>query len=245
MIAVMRGGSVEFRNSDVTMHNIHTMPVVMGNETIDVSQGPKGAPQVKPFLQPEVMMPVRCNNHPWMNAFINVSATPFFAVTDASGKFEIKGLPAGTYTLAVVHEKMGEQTIDGDGGPEGNGGGGLYLFDEVEGRGRWQVWRCCRLWSGASDLTLVSYRLPFWFLVFALFLPRVALAVAWLQGVLIPFHLQGIIPLLFGILLPRVLVLFLIYLDQGLSLWFVIHLVVALLVWGGGGHQIRRRRVDS
>jgi uncharacterized protein (DUF2141 family) len=58
-----------------------------------------------------MMMPVRCNNHPWMNAFINVSATPFFAVTDADGHFEIKGLPPGTYTLAAVHEKMGEQTI--------------------------------------------------------------------------------------------------------------------------------------
>ena len=111
VIALMRGGTVEFRNSDVTMHNIHTMPTIVGNETIDVSQGPKGAPQVKQFKQPEVMMPVRCNNHPWMNAFINVSATPFFAVTDETGHFEIKGLPAGTYTLAVVHEKMGEQTM--------------------------------------------------------------------------------------------------------------------------------------
>jgi uncharacterized protein (DUF2141 family) len=46
-----------------------------------------------------------------MNAFINISATPFFAVTDADGKFEIKGLPPGKYTLAAVHEKLGEQTI--------------------------------------------------------------------------------------------------------------------------------------
>jgi hypothetical protein len=45
-----------------------------------------------------------------MNAFINVSATPFFAVTDADGHFDIGGLPSGTYTLAAVHEKMGEQT---------------------------------------------------------------------------------------------------------------------------------------
>jgi plastocyanin len=111
VIAVMRGGSVEFRNSDGTMHNIHTMPTVAGNETVDVSQGAKGAPQVRQFKQPEVMMPVRCNNHPWMNAFINVSATPFFAVTDADGHFSITGLPAGTYTLAVVHEKLGEQTM--------------------------------------------------------------------------------------------------------------------------------------
>ena len=111
VIALMRGGTVEFRNSDATMHNVHAMPAVAGNETMDISQAAKGAPQQKRFDQPEVMMPVRCNNHPWMNAFINVSATPFFAVTDAEGRFEIKGLPAGTYTLAAVHEKMGEQTI--------------------------------------------------------------------------------------------------------------------------------------
>jgi plastocyanin len=109
VIAVVRGGSVEFRNSDGTMHNIHTMP--QGNLPIDISQGAKGAPQVKQFNQPEVMIPVRCNNHPWMNAFVNVSATPFFAVTGADGHFEIKGLPAGDYTLGAVQEKLGEQTI--------------------------------------------------------------------------------------------------------------------------------------
>jgi plastocyanin len=110
VIAVMQGAAVEFRNSDATMHNIHAMPASVGNESVDVSQGAKGAPVQKVFNKPEVMIPVRCNNHPWMNAFINVSPTPFFAVTDADGHFEIKGLPAGTYTLAVVHEKMGEQT---------------------------------------------------------------------------------------------------------------------------------------
>jgi hypothetical protein len=111
VIAVMRGGSVEFRNSDGTMHNIHTLPTEEGSQPIDISQGAKGAPQVKQFNQPEVMLPVRCNNHPWMNAFINVSATPFFAVTDKDGHFDISGLPTGTYTLAAVHEKLGEQTM--------------------------------------------------------------------------------------------------------------------------------------
>ncbi len=96
------------------------------------------------------------------------------------------------------------------------------------------------------DLTLTVHELPLWFLVFALFLPRLAMVLAWFQGMLVPFHLQGLVPLLFWLLLPRVLVLFLIYVDQGLSLWFVIHLVVALLVWGGSGsyHSRRRRRGD-
>lgn len=111
VVGVMQGETVEFRNSDSTMHNIHTMPVTVGNETVDVSQGPKGAPVVKRMVKQELMMPVRCNNHPWMNAFINVSATPFFAVSDATGNFTIQGLPPGTYTLGAVQEKLGEKTI--------------------------------------------------------------------------------------------------------------------------------------
>ena len=70
------------------------------------------APVVKAFAKPEVMMEVRCNNHPWMNAFINVAPTPFFAVTDADGHFTISGLPAGDYVLGAVHEKLGEQDIN-------------------------------------------------------------------------------------------------------------------------------------
>jgi hypothetical protein len=95
------------------------------------------------------------------------------------------------------------------------------------------------------SLTLISHQLPFWFLVFALFLPRVSLAVAWFQGLLVPFHLVGWIPLVFAIVLPRALVLYMIYLDQGVSLWFLIHLVAAIAVWGGGGHTYSRRRGDG
>ncbi|HUD22019.1 MAG TPA: hypothetical protein VMQ60_04180 [Acidobacteriaceae bacterium] len=93
------------------------------------------------------------------------------------------------------------------------------------------------------QVLMVIHLLPLWFLVFALFLPRVALFLLWLQTPLTPMPLHGIVPLVFAILLPRVLVLYLIYLDQGISLWFIIHLVAALMVWGGsGGYSARRRR---
>ena len=111
VIAVEVGQPVEFRNSDPTMHNIHTMPEDASNAALDVSQGPKGKPQTRRFDHMAVMMPVRCNNHPWMNAFINVSPTPWFAVTGPDGKFTLKGLPEGEYTLGAVQEKLGEQEV--------------------------------------------------------------------------------------------------------------------------------------
>jgi plastocyanin len=110
VVGVMVGQPVRFTNSDPTMHNIHMIPTVSGNQTVDISQAPNGAPDTRAFAQPELMMPVRCNNHPWMQAFINVSANPFFAVSDENGHFEIKGLPPGTYTIVADHEVLGQQT---------------------------------------------------------------------------------------------------------------------------------------
>ena len=111
VVAVADGGYVEFRNSDGTMHNVHTTPTDIGNETIDISQGPHGAPKIKQFLKSESMIPVRCNNHPWMNAFVNVSATRFFDISDADGHFDLRGMPPGDYVIAAVHEKLGEKTM--------------------------------------------------------------------------------------------------------------------------------------
>ena len=92
---------------------------------------------------------------------------------------------------------------------------------------------------------LVIHALPLWFLVFSLFLPRIALLLLWLEGPLAAFHLHGLIPLIVAVLLPRVLILYLIYLDQGISLWFIIHLVAALMVWGGSGSYHSRRYRSS
>jgi plastocyanin len=112
VIGVIAGGAVEFRNSDPTMHNVHTLPTNPGNQAIDISMGPRGAAQTKRMDAPEMMIPVRCNNHPWMNAFLNVAPTPFFQVTGPDGKFDLKGLPPGQYVLGAVQEKLGEKTID-------------------------------------------------------------------------------------------------------------------------------------
>jgi plastocyanin len=110
VIALMAGQTLQVLNSDPTMHNVHAQPNAPSNPQWNMSQMPKGAPIEKTFHDPEVMMPFKCNQHPWMKAYVNVAANPFFAVSDADGKFEIKGLPPGEYTIAAVHEDAGEQT---------------------------------------------------------------------------------------------------------------------------------------
>ena len=107
VLGVMAGQTVEVVNSDPTTHNIHPTP--KDNREWNESQPPKAAPIDKSFARQEIMLPVKCNQHPWMKMYISVVKTPFFAITDKDGKFEIKGLPPGTYTVAAVQEKLGEQ----------------------------------------------------------------------------------------------------------------------------------------
>jgi hypothetical protein len=45
-----------------------------------------------------------------MKMYVNVVANPFFAVSGGDGRFEIRNLPAGTYTISALHEKLGEKT---------------------------------------------------------------------------------------------------------------------------------------
>jgi hypothetical protein len=65
----------------------------------------------KTFANPELMIPIQCNQHPWMRMYLSVLPNPWFAVTKEDGTFEIKGLPPGKYILAAVHEKLGERTL--------------------------------------------------------------------------------------------------------------------------------------
>jgi hypothetical protein len=106
----MSGQTLRVMNDDPTMHNVHAQPNAPSNPEWNMSQMPKGAPIDKTFHDPEGMMPFKCNQHPWMKAFVSVAANPFYAISDGSGNFEIHGLPPGDYTIAAVHEALGEQT---------------------------------------------------------------------------------------------------------------------------------------
>jgi len=108
ILGAMVGQNIDIKNSDPTTHNIHPTPA--NNREWNESQPPKAADLQKNFGREEIMLPVKCNQHPWMKMYINVVKSPFFAVTGADGKYELKGLPPGDYTLAFVHEKLGEQT---------------------------------------------------------------------------------------------------------------------------------------
>jgi plastocyanin len=116
VLGVMTGQNVEIKNDDQTTHNIHPTP--KDNREWNESQPPSAAPIEKSFAREEIMLPVKCNQHPWMKMYINVVKSPFYAVTDKSGKYEIKGLPPGTYTIAFVQEKLGEQTQQVTVGPK-------------------------------------------------------------------------------------------------------------------------------
>jgi plastocyanin len=99
---------LEIVNSDNTMHNVHGMPET--NQEFNFGQVVAGLKSTVAFTTPEVMIPFKCDVHSWMNAFIGVVDHPYFAVSDKDGKFELRTLPPGTYTVEAWHEKLGRQT---------------------------------------------------------------------------------------------------------------------------------------
>jgi len=105
VVALMVGQQLSVVNSDDTTHNIHPTPA--DNREWNKSQPPKAAAITDTFARPEVAIPVKCNVHPWMKGYIAVMANPYYAVTDKDGKFELKNLPPGTYTIEAWQEKYG------------------------------------------------------------------------------------------------------------------------------------------
>ena len=109
ILGLRAGQPLQVRNSDTAGHNVHPIPAG-GDEEWNESQMPGAQPILKTFHHPQIMLPVQCNQHPWMKAYLNVMTHPFFSVSREDGSFMIQDLPPGDYTLAAVHEKFGEQT---------------------------------------------------------------------------------------------------------------------------------------
>ncbi len=122
VLGLQTGQTLDVVNSDPVTHNIHPMAVL--NREWNHSQGPGDPPMHRKFLKQEVMIPVKCNIHDWMHAFIGVVDNPYFTVTKDDGTYTLPNLPPGTYTVTVWQEKLGTQettvTVASSGKAEAN-----------------------------------------------------------------------------------------------------------------------------
>jgi len=102
---------LQIKNTDPVTHNVHPMPRDNKPWNRSLPQGVE--PFVTNFPNQELAIPVACNIHPWMRAFLFVFAHPYFDVTTKSGAFDLKNLPPGTYTIEAWHERFGtlDQTV--------------------------------------------------------------------------------------------------------------------------------------
>lgn len=102
VLGVVVNEPITITNSDPTTHNIHFTP--KNNPDWNQSQVNGAAPMTHKLAVAEVLVPVKCNQHPWMKSYVGVTKHPFFAVTGEDGSFTIKGVPAGKYTVVAWHE---------------------------------------------------------------------------------------------------------------------------------------------
>jgi len=107
VLGIMVGQTLAIKNSDGILHNIKAKGTK--NRPFNISQ-PTVMTSERTFTAPEVTVPLECNVHGWMHAWLGVLPHPFFSVSGADGGFTIKGLPPGTYTVEAWHEKYGTQT---------------------------------------------------------------------------------------------------------------------------------------
>jgi plastocyanin len=105
---IMVGQTYHILNSDGILHNIHSLPKI--NSQFNKPMPPTMKETSTKFDKPEDVFMIKCDVHPWMQAWMGVFTHPFFATTGKDGKFTISGLDPGTYTITAWHERLGTQT---------------------------------------------------------------------------------------------------------------------------------------
>jgi plastocyanin len=96
------GSTLVATNSDAVLHTTH----YYGPSEANISMPIPGMRIERKLTKPGLYV-VKCDIHGWMQGFIRVDEHPYHAVTDASGRFSIEGVPPGRYTLEVWHERLG------------------------------------------------------------------------------------------------------------------------------------------
>lgn len=109
VLGIQTQQTLKILNNDETMHNTHAVAKV--NPDWNQTQVPGSALQHR-FALPEILFPMKCNQHPWERAVVAVFPHPFFSVSGTDGSYKISGLPPGQYTIVAWHELLGEQTVD-------------------------------------------------------------------------------------------------------------------------------------
>ena len=109
--AIQTGQKLLVKNSDSCVHNVHCTPSASsGNVEQNDVQMPGGPDLTYTFAKPEMFLEFACNVHSWMYAWVSIFDNPYFSVSDKDGKFVIKNVPPGKYTVVASHRKLGAQT---------------------------------------------------------------------------------------------------------------------------------------
>jgi len=112
VLGIRAGQELTIRNEDDHAYCVHALP--FENKEFNVGLPKRGVEFTKRFDKAELPIRIKDDCHPWMGAWIGVFSHPYFAVTDASGKFEIKGLPPGRYVLELWHPRYSTLTQEID-----------------------------------------------------------------------------------------------------------------------------------